>query len=352
MKPNQIFVFTLILLSVSATGNAQPIHEETFVSIGGIEQWVTINGEDASKPAILFIHGGPGSTISPYAENIYGEWTKDFVLIQWDQRGAGKTYGQNNAPEELTREFLIENPLSSQQIVSDGIELSEYLLKRLQKQKLILTGSSWGSMIGAQMALQRPDLFHVYIAHAQVVHYSNNLLNAYQKVLGLAREANDEESIAVLESLGEPPYDFARDAGKLLRVVKKYEAQGSAPPPADWWKVSEAYNNEKDTRHRYDGDDYSFASLMGDKNLGIKPMEAANIDLQETGLNYQIPVFFIHGQHDILCSPELTKAYFDKIKAPQKEFFLIADAAHGFNQSVINMQRKVLNEYICPKIKE
>ena len=36
------------------------IHEERFILINGINQWVTIKGE-RSKPVILFLHGGPGS---------------------------------------------------------------------------------------------------------------------------------------------------------------------------------------------------------------------------------------------------------------------------------------------------
>lgn len=43
------------------------ISEEKFILINGIEQWVTIKRE-ISKPIILFIHGGPGSPLSPYSD--------------------------------------------------------------------------------------------------------------------------------------------------------------------------------------------------------------------------------------------------------------------------------------------
>ena len=31
---------------------------EMFVRIGGIEQWITIKGDDRNNPVVLFLHGG------------------------------------------------------------------------------------------------------------------------------------------------------------------------------------------------------------------------------------------------------------------------------------------------------
>jgi len=107
------------------------VSEEKYILINGIEQWVTIKGE-ISKPVILFIHGGPGSPISPYSVNLYKDWEKDFIIVQWDQRGTGRTYGRN-APQELTPEYLKSNPLTLEQMINDGIELSAYLLKHLEQ---------------------------------------------------------------------------------------------------------------------------------------------------------------------------------------------------------------------------
>lgn len=85
--------------------------------LGGIEQWVTIKGGSCANPVILFLDGGPGNTLSPYADSIYGSWEKDFTLVQWDQRGAGRTYGRNAPPADPALEALgpppWENPRNS-----------------------------------------------------------------------------------------------------------------------------------------------------------------------------------------------------------------------------------------------
>ncbi|CAN5500114.1 hypothetical protein BH23BAC1_BH23BAC1_24990 [soil metagenome] len=130
------FIFFLFLLtSISANGQNKSINEEMFLSIGGIEQWVTINGKDITKPAILFLHGGPGSVMTPYYSTIYGDWEKDFILVNWDQRGAGRTFGRN-APSEIDENYWIENPLTVEEMIADGIELAEYLIKKFNQQKI------------------------------------------------------------------------------------------------------------------------------------------------------------------------------------------------------------------------
>ncbi|WP_162426990.1 alpha/beta fold hydrolase [Pontibacter pudoricolor] len=326
---------------------AQPIHEEKFVTIGGIEQWITISGDDKSKPVILFLHGGPGSTMSQYDDAIYGHWKKDFVLVNWDQRGAGRTFGRNT-PSPVTEDYWIENPLTVEQFVTDGIEVSEYVRKRLGKHKIILIGTSWGSIVGANMALSRPDLFTAYIGHSQVVENTEGFVHAYKKVNTMALRANDTEALAKLKELGSPPYEDAQKEGQLMRIIKKYERQNSVPAPENWWKLKSEYDNEKDAQARYDGDDYSFLHFAGFKKMGIKPM-GAGVDFIKNGLNYKIPVYFIQGEEDILTPKEITKAYFDKLKAPTKKFILVPGAAHGHNQAVIDAQYKAVKESLSAK---
>lgn len=353
-SPYILFISIFLLLQISFHAAAQDtsfnnaINEEKFITINGIEQWITIKG-DSTKPVILFLHGGPGSTLSPYADAVYGAWKKDFVLVQWDQRGTGKTYG-HTAPPELTMEYLQANPLTIEQMTADGIAVSEYIIKHLGKKKIILFGTSWGSIPGVEMAVKRPDLFYAYIGHSQVVNPSADFITGYHKVFAMAQQANDTASTAILNSIGLPPYDDPKNAGKLLRVIKKYERKNSTPAPESWFIVSPEYDNKKDSQNREDGDDYSFANYMGYKRFGIKPMNTIN--LLHDGLDFKIPVFFIQGEEDILTPKEITKAYFDTINAPKKEFFLLPKAAHGFNQSVTDMQYKIIEQHILPLINQ
>ena len=349
----KIFV-SFLLLTTPLSGGAQDnsvknvssqknrIHEQKFILINGIEQWVTMKGE-RSKPVILFLHGGPGSPMSPYSDSLFRGWEKDFIIVQWDQRGTGKTFG-NNAPEELTPAYLKSHPLTAEQMTADGIQLSEYLVKNLGKKKIILFGTSWGSALGAKMATKRPDLFYAYIGHSQIVNPSNDSV-LYNKVYQMAQKTNDTASLEMLNTIGKPPYSSAKDIGKLLRIVKKYERLNSIPAPNSWFIESPAYDNEKDNQHRSDGDDYSFINYMGDKGLGIQSMRST-INLMNDNLDFKIPIYIIQGAEDLLTPKEMTKNYFNKIKATEKKYFLLPNTAHGFNLSVLETFYK-----ICKSIK-
>lgn len=315
-----------------------PISEEKFVLINGIEQWITIKG-NPSKPIILFIHGGPGSPISPYVDVMYQDLQKDFIIVQWDQRGTGKTYGQNAPPEELTSEYLKANPLTLEQMTNDGIEVSKYLLKHLGKQKIILFGTSWGSALGVKIVTKQPELFYAYVGHSQIV-TPNIDVDFYDKIYKIAEKRNDKEALEILNTIGKPPYNRAKNVGLLFRVLKKYERMNSTPAPENWFQLSPAYDNDIDNKNRADGDDYSFVNYVGDEKLGVQSM-SANVNFLKDNFDFKIPVYFIQGNEDIMTPKESSKEYFEKIHAPKKEYYLLPNAAHGFNESVVEAQYKI-----------
>jgi pimeloyl-ACP methyl ester carboxylesterase len=246
----------------------------------------------------------------------------------------------------LDPEFLKSFPLTIDQMKTDGIRLSEYLIRYLGKQKIILFGTSWGSILGVLMAVKRPDLFCAYIGHSQIVNPFADLVFAYQHVYEMAKKASDSISLETLKRIGEPPYDSAKTTGKLLRVIKQYERKNPVAPPDSLWKIEPSYDNAKDEQNRADGDDYSFINYAGEKRFGMNPM-MATVNLLNNGANFKIPVFLIQGELDILTSKGITRNYFDRIHAPNKEYILLPKTAHGFNLSVMDATYKILKNIQC-----
>ncbi|MGH7695704.1 MAG: alpha/beta fold hydrolase, partial [Gemmatimonadaceae bacterium] len=136
------------------------IDEGKYVTIGGVEQWITIRGEDRSNPVLLFLHGGPGDATNPWSYAAFRPWLRKFTLVQWDQRGAGKTLGKNGPS--------LGGTITLDRMVSDGIELTELLRKTLNQDKVILVGHSFGSILGVLMVKSRPDLYHAFVGTGQV----------------------------------------------------------------------------------------------------------------------------------------------------------------------------------------
>ena len=273
---------------------------------------------------------GRETTLSPYADAIYGAWEKDFTLVQWDQRGAGKTFGRNKASAEST--------LTIERMTQDGIEVAEYLIRYLGQRKVILTGGSWGSIVGVHMAKARPDLFHAYVGVSQLVHGRENQAASYAAVIALARAARDQATVSALEALGPPPWVNPRNPGVLRRATRAYERKTSIPAPESWWVRSSGYDTPQAREDYSEGEDFSYLQFVGLKGDGM----LSKVDLPRLGTAFAIPVFFIHGSEDLVTVPEVAKRYYESITAPEKDFVLVARAGHDPNQALIDAQKKLI----------
>jgi pimeloyl-ACP methyl ester carboxylesterase len=312
-----------------------PINEATFVPIGGIEQWITIKGDDRSNPVILFLHGGPGDALSPFADAMYGGWEKDFTLVQWDQRGAGRTFGKSGPSSEPA--------LTVERMVQDGVEVATYLTKHLDKRKLILLGGSWGSVLGIHMAHARPDLFYAYVGTAQMVNWQKNVAASYARVLELARAAGDEEAVTALTAIGAPPWHSVSKWPVFHKLERRYQAKLVTAPPA-LETINPAYASPQEREQYAAADDFSFLQFWGMTLSG--PFTA--VDLPALGTTFAIPIFIIQGEEDLTAAPRLAKAYFDSIKAPRKRFYLVLGTGHEPSAAELTLTLKVLEEQVRP----
>jgi pimeloyl-ACP methyl ester carboxylesterase len=313
----------------------QPLSEEKYIPVGGIEQWITIKGESCSNPVILFLHGGPGNPESIYADSVYGEWESTFTIVHWDQRAAGKTYGRNPEPVELNVDLMVQ----------DGIEVAEYLLSYLNKEKIILVGNSWGSILGIYMIHENPELFFAYVGTSQAGLDADGI-NTYNKTLAVSKEAADQEAIAALEDLGTPPWTNPRNFGIFRRIQRPLEAAVAGPRPSSW-VASPSYTSPEDRQNYVAGEDFSYIQYIGINGGGF----SQDIDLNALGHNFQIPVYLIQGEEDLLTTPELSKQYFDRIVAPDKDYILLPSVGHAPNELSHAANYRILVEKVLPLTK-
>jgi pimeloyl-ACP methyl ester carboxylesterase len=181
------------------------IQEGMYVKIGGIDQWIQIRGEDRGNPVILFVHGGPGASTIPISSG-WQPWEKHFTVVQWDQRGAGRTF-------RMTGEAIAPT-MTLAQMTQDGIDVVEYLRTHLHKDKIILIGHSWGSFLGIQIVKQRPDLFFAFVGTGQVVGkqtFEKQFELTVAHLEELAKAANNTPALTELASISAlPNYNRAK----------------------------------------------------------------------------------------------------------------------------------------------
>ena len=127
------------------------VDESVVTKIGGIDQWIGIRGRNRRAPILVVLHGGPGIAMGAFGRDFLASWRHEFVVALWDQRGAGKTYGLSGR---------VDSSVTIDRMVSDGVEVVDFVRKRLNQPKVVWLSLSWGSMLGVQIARVRPDLLY------------------------------------------------------------------------------------------------------------------------------------------------------------------------------------------------
>jgi pimeloyl-ACP methyl ester carboxylesterase len=321
------------IATATCTAPGKPVDEQGYVTIGGLEQWVRIKGASCANPVILLVHGGPGNPSTTYADNVYKDWEKDYTLVQWDQRGAGKTYERTPLADDVA--------LTIERLRDDGVEMARYAARRFGRQQVILMGGSWSSALGVTMAKASPASFCAFLTTSQLVTGGMGR-DSYDATLSQARAAGDKESVDKLERIGPPPWTEPRNPGILRRVMRKYEAMSTEPAPKAWWQPAGVYATPEYEAAYTAGEDYSWLQYVGLHGDGI----ASKLDLYKLGPKFDMPVYMVQGAQDLLTMPTPSKRYFDSIQAPRKEFVLVDRAGHDPNPPILAAQYRLLKDKV------
>jgi pimeloyl-ACP methyl ester carboxylesterase len=282
------------------------IDEETYVPIGGIEQWVVIRGEDRNNPVLLFLHGGPGDVTTPWSYPYFAAWEQHFTVAQWDQRGAGKTLAKSGPS--------IGPTMTRERMAQDGIELTDYLCKHLGKRKIIVVGHSWGTVLGLRMVQQRPDLYLAYVGTGQVSDETANYAVAYEALLKKARDTGNQEALDQLKGIGPPPYTSGQSYQVQRKWSNRFEGADRFLPATIGLGLQAPKSSVRDLDDSLEGELFSGEHLV----RTTKPAT-----MKDFGLQFTVPMFFFEGTEDFTTPTELARKYLDALQAPRKEFVSI-----------------------------
>ncbi|MGA2632920.1 MAG: alpha/beta hydrolase [Terracidiphilus sp.] len=303
-----------------AIHSPQGIDSLESVRIGGIDQWIEVRGQNVNNPILLFIHGGPGIAFIPLAGSFQAPLEQHFTVVEWDQRGAGKTYTSND--KDLQRRTM-----NAPQMEQDTLEVVNYLRNRFKRDKIVVVGHSWGSVLGLWLAHEHPDLIYAYVGVGQIVNMWANAEAVYKDDLQQARSLHNEQAVKELEAIAPYPGPNA-DMGKMF-VANKWAGELLGPPPSkdEFTDVKRILTDVASAPEYSLADDVGFVRGQMFSGQILFP-QLSEVDLTKLGPDFKVPIFFFEGRRDPYCRPALIEEYSQTISAPKRELIWFDHSGH------------------------
>ena len=289
---------------------AGSIAETLYLRLGGIDQWVMIRGESTANPVLVLVHGGPGSPETSFFRYFNSSLEKSFTVVNWEQRGAGRSFSRDLKDKDMTIDRFVD----------DLDELVDAITQKLNKQRVVILGHSWGSALGTLYAARHPEKVCAYVGTGQIGDLQASELSSYAFVVDEAKRRNNRRALKQLSAIGQPPFT-TKSVGVQRRWLMRFVGMMRGK---SYWQMFRALRSTPE----------SSLLLMPDFIRGVmfslRTMwpQVSQLNLEVAAPELKMPVFFFIGRHDHQVAAEVSAAYFDKLIAPAKVLVWFEDSAH------------------------
>ena len=315
MKRHILTIHLISLVFFIASGvsaRSLPIDTAEIVKLGGIKQWITIEGKNDRNPVLLFLHGGPGNSVMSYAHKFTGELQKYFVVVNWDQRESGKTAELNPS----------NKPLSVELVEKDAVEMINYLRTRFSQDKIYVMGHSWGGFLALKIAAEHPELLMACLAVSPMVNQLESERLSLQWMMDKAKDENNQEAL------------------KELRAVQIPFGNGEQLYFHRSWLVKMAGRKSPSK---------SFVETWATKWLHVFN-EGSAINFFNTASQINCPVYFFVGRKDLQTHFRITENYYNALKAPAKDLYWFENSGHNLTTSDPARLQEIIIDKVLPKV--
>ncbi len=283
-----------------------------YVTLGGVDQYIELRGASRELPALLYLHGGPCMPATPFLRFYQVELAQSFIVVSWDQRGCGRSAAADPRPPEMTLERHVE----------DAHELSLYIKETLGKERILLVGHSWGSVLGLELAQRYPEDYLAYVGVGQVVDLREGERLSRAELLARARSRGDTATVQAVEA-----NRFSRDDGYAAGL------QGFLTHRRFLWTYG-MMDHDPSAMLRAIAAAEGYSNDVGEWMAAALHVQAAlydelmAIDFTEQ-TEFQVPVFFFAGRHDYNTPGQLAARYLEAIEAPAKGCIWFENSGHS-----------------------
>ncbi len=292
----------------------KPIAELRRIEINGRVEWLSIRGEDSTKPIVLFLAGGPGGSHLATARYYFKPLESDYIVVTWEQPGAAKSFSAISA-KDITLETYLE----------DGAAVAEYLCEKFKQPKIHVIGESWGAALGLMMVHQYPERYYSFIGTGQMIDFLETERIDYQMALDDARKNGEESLVSKLERQGPPPYSEGLMPKTLtyLSYLNGVMARTGKINGAPVSTMDGPYGVEYGLLDKVN----FFWGLLRTFDSFYGKLYAVN--LRERCPEMLVPVHVFHGRYDYNAPAQLVEDYIKNLKAPKKSLIYFEKSGHN-----------------------
>jgi pimeloyl-ACP methyl ester carboxylesterase len=303
------------------------ISEKIRIEVNGVAQGMFLKGKDITNPVLLYLHGGMPDYF--LAQKHPTGIEAHFTVAWWEQRGSGLSYDRT----------IPRGTMTSEQFIADTLEVTNYLRRRFDKEKIYLMGHSGGTFFGIQAVAREPQLYHAYLGVAQTVSQLRSEKRAYDYMVQQFRSRGDRRMVRKLQAA---PVTIAAGTPQAYLEVR------------DQAMHRLGIGTTRDIKSVITGiflqslqcPDYTVAEKInmwrGKFGAGVSYLwnDMMRTDLATTVRELSMPIYLFHGIYDYTCSYAEAKAYFEILKAPLKGFYTFQQSAHS---PIFEEPQKMLN---------
>jgi pimeloyl-ACP methyl ester carboxylesterase len=289
------------------------IKRSKHLSVDGAKLYLQIRGADRTAPLLIWLHGGPGGAERPLFRYFNGDLETRFVVVYWDQRGAGRSFDPKADPQRLT----------IAQHLADLDTVVDHLRQSLGQNKIVLIGHSWGAALGLLYTRAYPDKVSAFVGVNPLIATLKGQHAEYDFVYDEASRRKDDKVLALLQEIGRPPLKQSRQVLAMERLAQRYGGVFHRTPHRTWILVSGIFSGLVTP--------WEIPRFIHANNVSLEAMntELLGLDLSRSVSAVDVPVLFFVGRYDRHVNAMLAAAYFETLRAPVKRLHWFQKSAHN-----------------------
>ncbi|MDO5521595.1 MAG: alpha/beta hydrolase [bacterium] len=310
-----VVVITQLVVTTPSIKGKDSIAILNKIKVNGRNEWISIRGEHKDAPILLFLAGGPGGTQMAEVRYDLAQLEKNFVVVNWDQPGSGKSFGCTS-----TKKISIDT------YIEDGIAVTEYLMNMMDKNEIYLIGESWGSALGIMLIKEKPEYYAGFVGTGQMVAFRETEERDYDLALKYLEKNGDESTYRRLVKQGRPWYNEGNMAMLSMTYLNVISGIMNNNP--------EITDNGYETLQIIFAPEYglrdSICYLLGFiETFGHVYPQLKDVDLRKGYTDLEVPVYMFLGRHDLNAPIEIAEDFYQKLDCPQKEIVWFEHSGHN-----------------------